>query len=154
MVNYSIIVKSNHWPKRIKRIKKIINLVLKKKSVFNLKKNIKYNLNFVLANDMIIKKFNKIYRKKNNSTDVLTFVSKFKNKFDQNEKYCDIIISAETLKKDAKKNNINFYDHITHLIVHSILHISGYKHQKNSDFNIMKNKEIKILSNLKISNPY
>ena len=42
----------------------------------------------------------------------------------------DIIISAETAVKDAKKNKKNFYDHFTHLIVHSLLHINGYKHNE------------------------
>ena len=43
------------------------------------------------------------------------------------------MLSAEILAKDALNNKINFYDHITHLIVHSLLHISGYKHKNNYD---------------------
>ena len=50
--------------------------------------------------------------------------------------------------------NINFYDHISHLIVHSLLHISGYVHKKNNDYLIMKKKEIEILKNLGILNPF
>ena len=64
------------------------------------------------------------------------------------------MLSAEILAKDAIKNKINFYDHITHIIVHSLLHVSGYKHIKNNDYLIMIKKEIKILNNLGISNPY
>lgn len=64
------------------------------------------------------------------------------------------MLSAEILTKDAIRNKINFYDHITHLIVHSFLHISGYAHNNNKDYLIMKRKEIKILNTLGISNPY
>ena len=64
------------------------------------------------------------------------------------------MLSAEILAKDALNNKINFYDHITHIIVHSLLHISGYKHKNNYDSLIMQRKEIKILNNLGISNPY
>ena len=71
-----------------------------------------------------------------------------------NEAYCDIFFAAETIKKDAKQNLINYYDHITHLIIHCILHVNGYDHKKNSDFLKMKKLEEKILMKLNIENPY
>ena len=64
------------------------------------------------------------------------------------------MISAETTFNDAKKYNKKFYDHFAHLIIHSILHINGYSHNNNKNFLIMKNKEIRILEKLGISNPY
>ena len=114
---------------------------------------LKYFCNIVLMNDAIIRKFNKQYRKKNQVTDVLTFVSKIK-KNSVIENHCDIMISAENIIKYAKKNNRNFYHHFAHLIVHSILHINGYSHKKRKKYFLMKNKEIKILKKLGISNPY
>ena len=83
----------------------------------------------------------------------IKYISNVKKKC-VNETYCDIMISAETLNKDAKQDNKNFYDHLTHLIVHSFLHINGFQHKQKSDFLIMKSKEIKILKKLGISNPY
>ena len=154
MIHYCIIIKSKHWPKRLKKIDRIIQLILKHKKLFNFNKNIIYYCNFVLMNDSLIKKFNRLYNKQNKITDVLTFVYNIKKKINKNEKYCDIMLSAEILAKDAIKNKINFYDHITHIIVHSLLHVSGYKHIKNNDYLIMIKKEIKILNNLGISNPY
>ena len=62
--------------------------------------------------------------------------------------------SAEMIKKYAKKNLINFYDHLTHLIIHCFLHVNGYDHEKNSDFIKMKNLEKKILNYLGIKDPY
>ena len=154
MIHYSIIIKSNHWPKRQKKIDEIVKLILKQKKLFNFNKNIIYYCSFILMNDSLIKKFNKLYKKHNKITDVLTFVSNIKRKINKEEKYCDIVLSAEILAKDALNNKINFYDHITHIIVHSLLHISGYKHKNNYDSLIMQRKEIKILNNLGISNPY
>lgn len=153
MINPSIIIKSKHWPRRLNQIKYIVRKVIKNKRFFKFKKNITYYCNFVLMNDLLIKKYNKFYNKKNQSTDVLTFISNLK-KDSVIEKHCDIMISADTVIKDAKKNNKNFYDHITHLIVHSMLHINGYSHNNNKDYIKMKDKEIKILEKLGISNPY
>ncbi len=104
-------------------------------------------------NDFLIRKFNKQYRKQNKYTDVLTFISNLK-KNGVIEKHCDIIMSAETILNDAKKNNKNFYDHFAHIIIHSILHINGYSHKDKKNFLIMQNKEIKILHKLGLSNPY
>ena len=154
MIYYSIIIKSKHWPKRLKKIDKIIQLILKQKKLFNFNKNIVYYCSFILMNDSLIRKFNKLYKKNNKITDVLTFVSNIKRKIHKEEKYSDIMLSAEILAKDALNNKIKFYDHIAHIIVHSLLHISGYKHNKNYDSLIMQRKEIKILNNLGISNPY
>ena len=94
------------------------------------------------------------FRKINKSTDVLTFVSNVNINVKKPRKICDIFLSAETILKDSKINEINFYDHLTHIIVHSFLHINGYAHDKISDFKIMQQIEIKVLNKIGISNPY
>ena len=152
-INYRIIIRSNHWPRRFVKVKKIVKRIFKYKRILKFDYKSVYFCNIVLMNDLLIKKFNKQYRKQNKFTDVLTFVSDFK-KSSVIEKHCDIIISAETALKDAKKNKKNFYNHFAHLIIHSILHINGYSHKSKKNFLLMKNKEIKILHKLGISNPY
>ena len=91
MIYYNIIIKSMHWPKRMKKIKKIINKIFINRKYFNFKKNIVYYCNFILMNDNIIKQFNKNYRKNKKSTDVLTFVSNNCKNHNKIEKYCDDI---------------------------------------------------------------
>jgi len=153
MIKFFIIIKSNHWPRRLVRINKIINKIIKYKEILKFKKNVMYYCNFILMNDNLIKKYNNIYKKNNKSTDVLTFVSIIKNKC-LNEKHCDIMISAETLNNDAKQDNKDFYIHFTHLAVHSILHINGYTHNNKKNYLTMKLKEIEILKKIGITNPY
>ena len=152
-MNHAIIIKSKHWPRRLVKVKQIIKRIFRNKKLLNFNYNTNYYCNIVLMNDFLIKKFNNFYKKKNKSTDVLTFISKIK-KNSVIEKHCDIMISAETIFDDANKKNIDFYDHFTHLIIHSILHINGYSHNNKKNLILMKNKEIKILNKLGISNPY
>tara|TARA_B100001059_G_scaffold206962_1_gene218144 strand:- start:171 stop:590 length:420 start_codon:yes stop_codon:yes gene_type:complete len=121
---------------------------------FNFKKNNFYALNLIFVDDKKIKKINKKFRKINKTTDVLTFVNSIKNDKNLNETYCDIFFSAETIKKDAKKNIINFYDHITHLMIHCFLHVNGYDHKKETDFIKMKTLEEKILMKFNLESPY
>ena len=145
--------RSNHWPKRMQKIKKIVKKILSMNNLSFEKKNF-YFLNLIFVDDKKIKNINKIYRNKNKSTDVITFVKLLSLTKKENEVYCDIFFSAETIKKEAKKNSINFYDHITQLIVHCFLHVIGYDHKKNSEFLKMKKKEEKILMKLNIKSPY
>ena len=145
--------KSNHWSKRMLKIKEIVTKVIKIDDL-GFKKNNFYFVNLVFVDDNKIKNINKMYRKKDIPTDVLTFVNFIKNNKNENEAYCDIFFSAETIKKDAKKNLINFYDHITHLIIHCFLHVNGYDHKKESDFIKMKKLEEKILIQFNIQSPY
>ena len=145
--------KSNHWSKRMLKIKEIVKSIIKIDEL-DFKKNNSYILNLIFVDDKKIKNINKTYRKKNKTTDVLTFVNFIKNNNNENETYCDIFFAAETIKKDAKKNLLNFYDHITHLIIHCFLHVNGYDHKKKSEFLKMKKLEEKILMYLNIENPY
>ena len=154
MIYYSLLIKSKNWNARTKKIKKIIFKIIKQKEKFNFKKNIDYYCNIILMNDSLIKKYNKNYKKNNKSTDVLTFVSNIQKKNNKKETYCDIMFAAETIAKDAKQNKINFYDHFTHMVIHALLHVTGYQHKKSKDFLSMKKKEIQILKLLNISNPY
>ncbi len=152
-IQINFFCKSNHWSRRMIRIKEIAQRVIKIDDL-NFKKNNFYVLNLVFVDDKNIIKVNKEYRKKNKTTDVLTFVNPIKNNKNINETYCDIFFSAETIKKDAKKNILNFYDHITHLMIHCFLHVNGYDHKKETDFIKMKNLEEKILMKFDVESPY
>ena len=152
-IQTSYFCQSNHWSKRMSKIKKIVNKIIKIDDLGFKKKNF-YFVNLIFVDRKEIKNINKTYRNKNKETDVLTFVNCLKNDKNHYEAYCDIFFSAETIKKDAKKNLINFYDHITHLIIHCFLHVNGYDHKKNVDFIKMKKIEEKILMNFDIKSPY
>tara|TARA_B100001013_G_C24375053_1_gene349748 strand:- start:88 stop:552 length:465 start_codon:yes stop_codon:yes gene_type:complete len=154
MIYYTISSKSKHWPRRVKKIDNTINQVLAHKKDLKFIKNINYYCNFILANDSFVKGLNSKFKNINKSTDVLTFVSRLNLNNKKEERYCDIIFSIETILNDAKKNNINFYHHITHLIIHSFLHINDYVHNKIKDYLVMRNIEINILKQLGINNPY
>lgn len=152
-IQINFFCKSNLWSRRMVKIREIAKKVIKIDDLKFIRNNF-YVLNLVFVDNKNIKKINKEYRKKNKTTDVLTFVNSIKNNENINETYCDIFFSAETIKKDAKKNIINFYDHITHLMIHCFLHVNGYDHKKETDFIKMKNLEEKILIKLNIESPY
>ena len=154
MINYTINCQSNQWPARIKKINLILENILKYKNELHFKKKINYNCSLILINDKLMKKINLKFKKKNITTDVLTFVSEINVKNKKKLKICDIYLSAEIVTKDANENKVEFYNHLTHLIIHSFLHINGFVHKKINEFNKMKKIEIMVLKKIGIANPY
>ena len=152
-IQINFFCKSKQWSRRMVKIREIAKKLIKVDDL-SFKKNSFYALNLIFVDDKNIKIINKEYRKKNKTTDVLTFVNSIKNNKNINETYCDIFFAAETINKDAKKNIINFYDHITHLMIHCFLHVNGYDHKKETDFIKMKNLEEKILMKFDVQSPY
>ena len=102
----------------------------------------------ILTNDREIQKINKQYRNINKPTNVLSF------ELGDDILLGDIYISFDTVKKEAKAENISVQNHTAHMLVHGVLHLLGYDHINDQDANVMEGKEIKILGKLNIKNPY
>ena len=66
----------------------------------------------------------------------------------------DIAISYETCSREAAQQNKVFSDHVTHLLVHGLLHLLGYGHTDHRDAERMERLETEILASLGIVGPY
>ena len=66
----------------------------------------------------------------------------------------DIAIAWETCEREALQAGIPMADHVTHLLVHAVLHLLGYDHIRDQDATLMMQIEVEILGKLGISNPY
>ena len=90
------------------------------------------NLSIAFVSPDEIKKLNKKYRKKNKPTDILSFGKVSSNKvlgftLDLSE----VIICPEVVRKNAKKFGTTFKKELAKMLVHGILHILGYDHEKS-----------------------
>lgn len=122
-------------------------------------KNLNKTLSILLTNDNEISEINKKFRSINKPTNVLSFPSKhnYHKLFPKSTREFhlgDIILSMETILEEAKIEKKSFNDHFIHILTHGILHIFGYDHQNVIQRKKMEDKEIKILNNLGIKNPY
>ena len=126
---------------------------------YKLNKKNTIELSITFTNDEEIQKINSEYRGIDKPTNVLSFPlfeKEFLKEY-QKSPYIglgDIILSIDTLQKEAKEQDKDFNEHLTHLIVHSLLHLFGYDHIKDDEAEVMENLEAKILNEMNIANPY
>ena len=142
MIKINVITNNFNWYRFIKIPDNYIERKIKKLNLKN--KNYKKNIIFctlLLSNTKVIKKLNSKFRKKNKSTDVLSFPfynkknlkKKIKNK---KEIYLgDIIINLNKIR--SKKNMKNFKLEFDKLWIHGLVHLFGYDHKKEKDYRKM-----------------
>lgn len=66
----------------------------------------------------------------------------------------DIAIAYDTCAAEAEAGNKPLADHVTHLIVHAVLHLLGYDHIRDQDATLMEATEVAILGKLGLPDPY
>jgi len=100
-----------------------------------------------------IKDLNYKFRKKDSETNVLSFPAE--SSIGIQHVCCgEVIICYEVLNNEAKESSKNIINHFKHLLIHSLLHLLGYEHDKENDAILMESEEIKFLSKIGISDPY
>lgn len=66
----------------------------------------------------------------------------------------DIALAHETCAREAREGGRPFEAHLTHLVVHAVLHLLGYDHETDPDAALMEGLETEILGNLGLPDPY
>lgn len=66
----------------------------------------------------------------------------------------DIALAWETCNREAAEQGKSPSDHVTHLIVHGLLHLLGYDHETDPDAALMETLEVTILGKLGLPDPY
>jgi probable rRNA maturation factor len=124
-------------------------LAISNKVIEHVHKSQNRYLTIVFVSDQKIKRLNKNYRQKNYPTDVLSFPNEADD-FDDDKNYLgDIVISAEQARKQAIENNLSLELEIKQLILHGILHLSGFDHE--TDNGEMNELELTLRDKLKIN---
>ncbi len=142
MIKVNVIIKDKKWLKFLKNPNNYLKNKIKKiqNNKFFIKNKI-YHFSLLLSNSKEIQSLNKKFRKKNKSTDVLSFpfydVKDLKKEIRRSREIYlgDIIINHKKLKKHDHLKK--FKDRFNELWIHAFLHLFGYKHKKDKDFKKM-----------------
>jgi probable rRNA maturation factor len=112
-------------------------------------------LSVVFTDDAHIRTLNAGWRSKDKPTNVLSFPA-----FPAGHGKAlppmlgDVVLAAETVAAEARDEGKPLADHMTHLIVHGILHLIGYDHEIDAEAEMMEQAERRILASLAIPDPY
>ena len=137
-------------------IKKVLKQCFKEEGL----ENTKLSITIILTTPENIQKINKEYRKIDKATDVLSFPmfekdeldEKIeKNNFEHEDILGDIMISIEKVEEQAKEYGHSFEREFSYMLVHGFYHLMGYDHIQEKDKMLMRPKEEKILTDLKVN---
>ncbi len=115
-------------------------------------------ISLVLSSDTEVQALNRGYRGQDKPTNVLSFAA-----LDDEDAPLpddgpvllgDIIIAYETTQAEARAEGKSLQDHLSHLVVHGILHLMGFDHEEEDEAEAMEETECRVLAGLGIASPY
>ena len=90
---------------------------------------------------------NRTWRGKDKPTNVLSFGG-------AGPEVGDLAICAPVVAREAREQGKSARDHWAHMVVHGVLHLMGYDHEREREAALMEKREVNILGQLGIPNPY
>lgn len=101
------------------------------------------------------RKLNRHWRDKDYATNVLSFsAGEMPEGFAGDALLGDLVICAPVISREAREQGKSLDAHWAHMVVHGVLHLLGYDHEKNRDAQVMEAGEIAILEGFGFANPY
>jgi probable rRNA maturation factor len=105
-------------------------------------------LSIALVDDNEMRKLNSKYRKKNETTDVLSFPAAERVP-SGGVLLGDVVISVEQARRQAKDRNKAIKSEMVTLLIHGLLHLLGYDHERSErQAKLMRNLERRLLRHL------
>ena len=91
-------------------------------------------LSVLLADDKKIRALNKLYRGQDRATDVLSFPQNEEKEEDKPNSHLmgDVVISTVTAKRQAAEHGLTLEEEIVLLLIHGILHLLGFDHERSN----------------------
>jgi len=112
-------------------------------------------LSILFTDDARIRELNRAWRGKDKPTNVLSFPAFETEPGDPLPPLLgDIVLARETIAAEAGLEEKPFDNHLTHLVIHGLLHLLGHDHEDEAEAERMEALERHILSELAIPDPY
>ena len=113
-------------------------------------------IGLLFTSDARIAEMNGEWRGKPKATNVLSFPVSAAMPVPKGEPrpLGDIALAFGVIWREAQEQKKPLSHHVTHLIVHGVLHLLGYDHENDDEAGAMEAREIMILAELGMENPY
>ena len=114
-------------------------------------------ISVVLGDDELLRRLNHESRGFDRPTNVLAFPGDLPGDSLPHGAPCllgDVVLSHETIAREARQQDKPFENHLRHMVVHGFLHLLGYEHESENEAQTMETLETTILAGMEIPNPY
>ena len=108
----------------------------------------------LLTDDETVRDLNNRFRGKDRPTNVLSFPAAEIPGVEGAAPLGDIVLAYGVCAREAQEQSKTLRNHLTHLVVHGVLHLLGRDHEDNADAEAMEGEERAILASLGVSDPY
>lgn len=148
-------IEAEGWPQE-EALEALVNRALKAaETELGLSLDHPSEVSFLFTDDATIQGINNEWRGKDKPTNVLSFPAfPLRPGMAPKPLLGDIVVALETVQREAIEEQKSFENHLTHMIIHGLLHLLGYDHETDVDAEQMEQIERQILETLAIPDPY
>jgi rRNA maturation RNase YbeY len=100
-------------------------------------------INYIFVSDEYLLGLNKTYLNHDTLTDIITFDNSVGNIL-----HSDIYISVERVQENASDFDVSFEEELHRVMIHGVLHLSGYKDKTDKEAEAMRSRENHYLERL------
>ena len=147
-ISFDVVVPDKLWLEAVTNIEALALAAAQSLSV-DILPDIMSEVSLVMTDDAAIQRLNRDYRAKDRPTNVLSFPV-----VNAPGLLGDIVLGRETIIREAEGGDKPLKDHLTHLIIHGLLHLLGFDHETDDQAAVMEDLEVEALAKLGIANPY
>ena len=115
-----------------------------------------FELGVALGTNAAVQRLNRSYRGKDTPTNVLSFPASMPNlgRLGGPCPLGDVIVAFGVAKAESRAANKSLEAHLSHLVLHGVLHLLGYDHKAVRDTTIMEQLESQIMARMGFADPY
>lgn len=111
-------------------------------------------LSVLLTDDARMRRINLAWRAKDKPTNVLSFPAVPPERITSSPLLGDIALALETVQREANEEGKTLAAHVSHLVIHGLLHLLGEDHETDAQAERMEAREVAALARLGYADPY
>jgi probable rRNA maturation factor len=154
-VNIDLTVEAGDWPPEESLLALVAGAVEAAFEEMGARAGQPVELSLLFTDDARIRLLNAEWRGKDKPTNVLSFPAfPVRIGAELPPMLGDIVLAAETVRGEAELEGKPLTHHMTHLVVHGLLHLVGHDHETDTEAEVMEDLERRVMARLAIPDPY